>query len=55
MDINSLRAIVTLLVFVTFIAICVMVFSRKRKAYYDAAAQLPFDESDDWQQTEVTK
>lgn len=55
MDINILRAVATLLVFITFVAICVMVYSRKRKAYYAAAAQLVFDDEHDWPQTEVKK
>jgi len=43
-DINLLRALATLLLFVAFVAICVAVFSRKRKAYYEDAAMLPFGE-----------
>ena len=42
MDINLLRSLVTLVLFVSFIAICIMVFSKNRKAYYEDAANLPF-------------
>lgn len=51
MDINLLRALATLALFCAFIAICVVVFSRKRKAYYEEAAMLPFadDQEEDKQ------
>ena len=52
MDINVLRSLVILLVFFSFIGLCLMVFSRGRKAFYENAAKLPFAE-DDWQQEEV--
>jgi len=55
MDINLLRALITLLLFIAFVSICFMVFSRKRKAFYEEAAQLPFAESDDWQKPEGEK
>lgn len=42
MDQDSLRALATLLVFIAFIALCIRVYSRKNKDYYDEAAQLPF-------------
>ncbi|MFK8021381.1 MAG: cbb3-type cytochrome oxidase subunit 3 [Pseudomonadales bacterium] len=43
-DINLLRALSTVLLFIAFIAICIVVFSRKRKSYYEDAAMLPFGE-----------
>ncbi len=46
MDINLLRSLATLLLFVTFISICIMVYSKKRKTYYEEAANLPFAEDD---------
>ena len=47
-DINFLRALSTLLLFVAFVTICVAVFSGKRKTYYEQAAMLPFaDESEE--------
>jgi len=55
MDINLLRSLFTLLLFIGFVGICVAVFSRKRKAFYEEAAQLPFAEEDNWQQTEGEK
>lgn len=44
MDINLLRSIATLLLFIAFVAICVTVFSRKRKSYYEDASQIPLRE-----------
>ncbi len=44
MDINDLRALSTLLVFLVFIGICWMVFRRSRKAYYEQASMLPFQD-----------
>ncbi|MFK7732753.1 MAG: cbb3-type cytochrome oxidase subunit 3 [Pseudomonadales bacterium] len=44
MDINLLRSIATLLLFIAFVSICVMVFSRKRKDYYETASQIPLRE-----------
>ena len=42
MDINTLRGIATLLVFIGFIGICWWAYSRKRKARFDQAGELPF-------------
>jgi cytochrome c oxidase cbb3-type subunit 4 len=48
MDINLLRALATVFVFVAFIAICVWAYSGKRKKRFDEAANLPFaDEQPD--------
>ncbi len=44
MDINLLRSLATLLLFIAFICICVTVFSRKRKDYYEDASQIPLRE-----------
>lgn len=46
MDINTLRALFTVVTFVTFIAILVWAFSGKRKQAFDEAALLPFTEDD---------
>lgn len=46
MDIQTLRSIVTLISFVTFIGIVVWAYSRGRKAAFDEAAQLVFDDED---------
>jgi cytochrome c oxidase cbb3-type subunit 4 len=46
MDINTLRSIVTVLTFVTFIGICWWALSRRNQARFDEAAQLPFGQDD---------
>lgn len=48
MDINDLRSLVTVLSFVAFIGIVVWAWSAKRKSSFDEAAQLPFDEDDEF-------
>jgi cytochrome c oxidase cbb3-type subunit 4 len=42
MDLNDIRAAVTLLSFVLFIALAVHTWSRRRRAEHEAAAHLPF-------------
>jgi cytochrome c oxidase cbb3-type subunit IV len=42
MDINDLRSAVTLVSFLTFIGIIAWALSKKNKADFDEAAQLPF-------------
>ncbi|POP51349.1 cbb3-type cytochrome oxidase subunit 3 [Zhongshania marina] len=42
MDQDSLRALATLLVFITFITLSFSVFRKSRKAYFEDAALLPF-------------
>ena len=44
MDINDLRALSTVLIFLAFVAICYLVFRRNRKDYYEEASMLPFSE-----------
>lgn len=44
MDINDLRSLVTVLAFVSFLGITVWALSGARRARFDAAARLPFDE-----------
>lgn len=47
MDINDLRSLSTVLVFITFMGICWWAFSPSRKKKFDEAANLPFaDEID---------
>ena len=47
-DLNLMRAIVTLLSFLAFMGIVWWVMSRKRQAGFDEAARLPFmDEASD--------
>ncbi len=42
MDINDLRGLSTALLMVTFLGMCVWVYSKKRKKSFDEAANLPF-------------
>ena len=42
MDINDIRSAVTLLGFVSFIALARWVWTAKRRSAFDEAAQLPF-------------
>ena len=44
MDVNTLRAIVTIISFVVFVGICWWAFSRKRKADFEEAARLPLND-----------
>jgi len=44
MDMNLARSIMTIVLFSVFIAIVIWAWSRKRKAAFDAAARLPFDD-----------
>ena len=46
MDINVLRSIVTVLAFVCFVGIVIWAYSKKAKAGFDEAAQLPFLDDD---------
>jgi cytochrome c oxidase cbb3-type subunit 4 len=46
MDINTLRAIVTVLTFAVFIGIVTWAWSRRNQAAFDEAAQLPFRQDD---------
>jgi cytochrome c oxidase cbb3-type subunit 4 len=46
MDINTLRAIVTVVTFVVFIGIVIWAWSRRNQAAFDDAAQLPFRQDD---------
>ena len=44
MDINDMRIAVTVISLLLFIALVVHTWSRRRKAEYESAAQLPFVE-----------
>jgi cytochrome c oxidase cbb3-type subunit 4 len=46
MDINTLRAIVTVITFVVFIGIVAWAWSRRNQAAFEEAAQLPFRQDD---------
>jgi len=43
-DVNTGRAVVTVLSLITFIAIMVWAFSKKNTDDFDQAAKLPFDQ-----------
>jgi cytochrome c oxidase cbb3-type subunit 4 len=45
-DINLLRGLVTLALFVLFVALCLWAWSDRRRADFDAAAHLPFAEDE---------
>lgn len=40
------RSAVTVALFVLFVLLCIYVWSGRRRAEFDAAARLPFDETD---------
>jgi len=44
MEINTIRAVSTVVVMLLFVAICLWTYSSKRKSAFDEAAQLPFDD-----------
>lgn len=45
LDLNLLRAVLTLLLFITFVGLCVLMIVRGNKGY-DKAANIPFRESE---------
>ena len=45
LDVNLLRVAVTVISFAIFVAIVIWAWSRRNKAAFDEAAQLPFQES----------
>jgi cytochrome c oxidase cbb3-type subunit 4 len=45
-DLNVIRSIVTVTLFVLFVLLCLYAWSGKRRAEFDAAARLPFDEGE---------
>lgn len=42
MDINDLRSVVTVISLLTFVGIVLWAWSKRNKASFDEAAQLPF-------------
>ena len=46
MDLNDLRSIFTVIMFVTFIGIWIWAWSGRRRKEFDEAANLPFAEKD---------
>ncbi len=51
MDINDLRGLSTLLLMISFIGVCIWAYSSKRKSAFDEAAQLPFADEEQHQNT----
>jgi len=47
MDINTIRAAITVAAFLTFLAIVAWAWSSRRREDFEAAARLPLDEEDD--------
>jgi cytochrome c oxidase cbb3-type subunit 4 len=47
MDMVMLRSVLTLLVFLVFLGIIAWAWSSRRKADFDEAARLPFDDEDE--------
>lgn len=46
MDINTLRGIAVILTMFAFLSVVVWAYSGKRKATFNAAARLPFNDND---------
>jgi len=46
MDMNMIRALITLLSFATFIGILLWAWSSRRRSDFEEAARLPFDDDD---------
>ncbi len=44
LDINDLRALYTVLMFLVFIGVCWWAYSSRSRPRFDAAARLPFEE-----------
>lgn len=51
MDINTLRALATVLVAIAFVGVCWWAFSPKRKKRFEEDAQLPFADEEQSQQS----
>ena len=47
MDINILRACVTVALFGLFVVLCIWAWSSRRRADFEAAALLPFESGDE--------
>ena len=47
LDINSIRSLVTLALFILFVVLIYQVFSKKNKRHYEDAANIVFDDGDE--------
>jgi cytochrome c oxidase cbb3-type subunit 4 len=45
-DINFVRGVITLLLFISFLGLCFWAYSRKREKAFNEAANLPFADED---------
>lgn len=50
MDINDLRGLSTLFLFIAFVGLCFWAYSSKRKKSFDEAANLPFADDEETRQ-----
>ncbi len=46
MDINDFRGLLTAVAMFSFLGLCVWAWSKKRKAEFDASAQLPLEDDE---------
>jgi len=46
MDLNIIRSAVTVVLFLLFVLLCVSVLSCRRRAEFEAAARLPFEDNE---------
>lgn len=51
MDINDLRGLSTLALMIAFLGVCFWAYSKKRKSSFDEAANLPFADEEQDQET----
>lgn len=55
MDINDLRGLSTLFLFIAFVGLCFWAYSSKRKKSFDEAANLPFADEETGQHSEQSE
>ena len=55
MDLNTIRAGITVAAFITFLGIVAWAWSSRRRADFEAAARLPLDEDDNVHARETEK
>jgi cytochrome c oxidase cbb3-type subunit 4 len=46
MDLNIIRSAVTVILLLLFVLLCLYVWSGRRRAEFEAAARLPFEDGD---------
>jgi cytochrome c oxidase cbb3-type subunit 4 len=50
MDMPTLRGVLTLILMLAFLGVVVWAWSSRRKQDFEAAARLPLDDADDWEE-----